>query len=61
MIQFKENPWTDGQKDRRWTEGQKMNRRTEDEQKDRQTLFYRTILATAMGPKRQYSKIWPFL
>ena len=35
MIQFKENAWTDGR-----TEGWK----------DGQTLFYRTLLATARGP-----------
>ena len=38
MIQFQENAWTDGM-----TEGQK------DVWKDRQTLFYRTLLATAWG------------
>ena len=36
MIQFKENAWTDRQKDG-W--------------KDRQTLFYRTLPATAGVPK----------
>ena len=41
MIQFKENTWTEGRTDGR------MDRR-----KDRQTaLFYRTLLATAGGPK----------
>ena len=41
MIQFKENTWTDGRTERQ-TEGWK----------DRQTLFYRTLPATASGPKK---------
>ena len=57
MIQFKENAWTDGRtekwKDRRterWMEGQKdgkMDGRTLG-----QTLFYRTLPATARGQIR---------
>ena len=43
MIQFKENALTDGQKDKR-----KDERR--EGQKDRQTLFCRTLPATAGGP-----------
>ena len=43
MIQFQENTWTEGQ-----TEGQKDGR-TEG-RKDGQTLFYRTLPATAEGP-----------
>ena len=42
MIQFKEN----AQADRR-TEGQTEG------QKDRQTLFHRTLTATAGGPKKR--------
>ena len=37
MIKFQENAWTEG-----WIEGQK----------DRQTLFYRTLPATAGGSKK---------
>ena len=47
MIQFKENTWTDGRTDGwkdGWMEGQKDGRI------DRQTLFYRTLPATAGGP-----------
>ena len=43
MIQFKENAWTDGQKDGR-TDGQKDGRM------DEQTLFHRTLPASAGGP-----------
>ena len=43
MIQFKENTQTDGR-----TEGWKDNRK--DRRTDRQTLFYRTLPATAGGP-----------
>ena len=46
MIHFKENAPTDGQKDGR-----------KDGQKDGQTLFYRTLPATAEGPKIENSKI----
>ena len=42
MIQFKENTQTDGEKDRRM-----------DGEKDRQTLFYRTLPATAGGPIKE--------
>ena len=42
MIQFKENAWREGR-----TEGWK------DRWKDGQTLFYKTILATAGGPKKK--------
>ena len=38
MIQFQENAWTEGQ-----TEGLK----------DGQTLFHRTLLTTARGPKNR--------
>ena len=43
MIQFKENAQTDGQKDG-W--------------KDGQTLFHRTLPATARGPKQSESDLW---
>ena len=43
MIQFKENTWTDGRMERQ-TEGRK----------DGQTLFYRTLPATAGGQKKTY-------
>ena len=42
MIQFLENNQTDRRADRRTKEGWR----------DGQTLFYRTLLATAGGPKR---------
>ena len=42
MIQFRENAWTEGQK-----EGQK----------DGQTLFYRTLPATTGGQKKQLAGI----
>ena len=43
LIQLKENAWTDGRKD-----GQKDGRK--EGRKDGQTLFYRTLLATARHP-----------
>ena len=45
MIQFKENTRTD-----RWKHGQK----------DRQILFYRTLPATAGGPKSKLSLVLQF-
>ena len=48
MSQFRENLQTDRRTDRR---------------ADRQTLFYRTLLAKARGPKNSYGKIlaeWVF-
>ena len=49
MIQFKENTWTD-----RRMEGWK------DRWKDGQTLFYRTLLATARGPKIDVPSAYSF-
>ena len=46
MIHFKENAPTDGQKDGR-----------KDGQKDGHMLFYRTLPATAEGPKTENSEI----
>ena len=46
MMQFQENAWTEGR-----TEGRK----------DGQTLFYRTLTATAGGPKMKITtKIYIF-
>ena len=51
MIQFQENAHTDGRMDERkdgHTDVRKDGRK--DRQKDGQTLFYRTLPATAGGP-----------
>ena len=46
MIQFKENDWTDGRMEGR------TERQTEGRTQGWTDLFYRTLPATAWGPKR---------